>query len=228
MNHVRLLLILAAFIVAGGSASGQPLDTSLVGEWDVVGGSSPGGGSYNGTLTIDTSGRIYTLFWRVGLSRYSGMGFYQNGHLLVGWGFQNDYGVILYDLLSDGSIYGRWAFFGDGRIGSERAVRSAFSPPDSLGTLYNVFGVNPDASQYWGSFSVFGIGDVLRLRWSVRGQSLRGVGLRVGDQIVAGWGGGPYNNFGVMEYEISGDKGIGRWTVPDTDMLGRETIIRRR
>ena len=86
-----------------------------------VQGTNPGGkGSYTGTVTITSVGKLYQIDWKVG-NAYSGVGI-RNGNILsVGWGnlAQAGFGVVSYNIQSNGVLSGTWAMVKGSELGTE-------------------------------------------------------------------------------------------------------------
>ena len=71
-----------------------------------VQGTNPNGSSYQGTLTIERSGLLYLLRWRIGQDTYQGQGTLNGSILTVDWG-QPD--PVIYQVRHDGTLEGTWA-----------------------------------------------------------------------------------------------------------------------
>ncbi len=83
-----------------------------------VTGTNPDGRPYQGTLTIESRGEVYTLLWEIGSTSIEGVGLLKGDTLSAGW----ECGVVVYSVLEDGSLEGVWALCGESRVGTERAV----------------------------------------------------------------------------------------------------------
>jgi hypothetical protein len=71
-----------------------------------VQGTNPNGSSYQGTLSIERSGLLYLLRWRIGQETYQGQGTLYGNILTVDWGHPDP---VVYQVLHDGTLEGTWA-----------------------------------------------------------------------------------------------------------------------
>jgi Caspase domain len=71
-----------------------------------VKGTNPNGSAYQGTLTIERSGALYLVRWKIGKDTYEGQGTLNGSTLTVDWG-QPD--PVIYQVLHDGTLEGTWA-----------------------------------------------------------------------------------------------------------------------
>jgi hypothetical protein len=71
-----------------------------------VQGTNPNGSTYQGTLTIERSGPLYLVRWKIGKDTYAGQGTLSGSTLTVDWG-QPD--PVIYQVMNDGSLEGTWA-----------------------------------------------------------------------------------------------------------------------
>jgi uncharacterized caspase-like protein len=71
-----------------------------------VKGTNPNGSAYQGTLTIERSGALYQVRWKIGKDTYEGQGTLNGSTLTVDWG-QPD--PVIYQVLHDGTLEGTWA-----------------------------------------------------------------------------------------------------------------------
>jgi hypothetical protein len=71
-----------------------------------VQGTNPNGSAYQGTLTIERSGSLYLLRWRIGQDIFQGQGTLNGSTLTVDWG-QPD--PVIYQVQHDGTLEGTWA-----------------------------------------------------------------------------------------------------------------------
>ena len=65
-----------------------------------VQGTNPNGSPYQGTLTIERSGALYQVRWKIGTDTYEGQGTLNGSTLTVDWG-QPD--PVIYQGLNDGT-----------------------------------------------------------------------------------------------------------------------------
>lgn len=76
------------------------------------------GTPYQGTLTVEAYGEVYTLVWELGNTRIEGVGLLEGNMLSAGW----DCGVATYSILENGEMEGVWTICGENRTGTERAT----------------------------------------------------------------------------------------------------------
>ena len=91
---------------------------NLKGTYQIVASSSPGGGSYTGSVTITPTGSTYALEWNLTRESYKGVGIRRGNVLVVGWGPGQGAGVVVYEKKGDG-LDGVWATAGGTQLGSE-------------------------------------------------------------------------------------------------------------
>ncbi len=226
MNLHSLIAACIAMLVAGASmqllAQGAA-EQRVEGRWQIIEGLYDGR-QYGGEVQIDPLGMQKILRWTVQDAAFSGIGFYQNDALYVGWGTGPSYGLVLYTIRADGSLDGTWIYAGSDEVpGTEHAVRGSLDEAESV---YMVSGVNPGrGSHYSGTMKVWRDGDLYHLRWEVGTGAYDGIGLRVGNRLVVGWGAGA--DFGVIAYAVEDGRLLGRvaragGSEIGTEILGRE------
>ena len=71
-----------------------------------VQGTNPDGSPYRGTLTIERSGPLYLVRWKIGKDTYEGQGTLNGTTLTIDWG-QPD--PVIYQVMNDGTLEGTWA-----------------------------------------------------------------------------------------------------------------------
>jgi len=98
---------------------------------DVVGsyvghGTNPSGGSgpYDCDVTITKAGDVYNVQWFFGGQLgYEGVGLMKNGLFCVGYAARDGYGVVVYEVKSDGTLEGIWTTPGFTDLGTETLKR---------------------------------------------------------------------------------------------------------
>lgn len=205
---------------------------TLLGSWTITEAKTPTGDEYTGNLEIETSGDaedLYRITWDTSNGNYSGLGFYQDGRLLVGYGLNNQvYGVAAYRINRDGTLDGKWAFSEiDGKIGLEKASGGT---PGRLEGEYRIQGTDPgitdmedEVHSYSGSLQIRKARDTYQVSWRVGQQIYMGVGLRVDDWLIVGWG--PGDGFAAIDYRLNGNRATGRWAMSGNAKLGEEKLI---
>jgi hypothetical protein len=206
-------------------AQSQPA-TKIDGTWRIAEARSGDGKNYTGTVVIQSVGQIHTLFWQTSTGNRSGIAFFEDGRLFVGWGTDEETGsgIVIYKIAQDGTLDGKWtASYTAGEIGTEKATGGT---PGKIEGDYQVTGTNPGSSgRYRGVLNIRKTGETYQLSWAA-GTSFRGVGVRSGDWLVVGWGQNS-TRFGVTDYAINGDKANGRWASFNQPSLGVENLVRR-
>jgi hypothetical protein len=156
----------------------------IAGKYNVTG-SNPDGGQYKGTLEVITRGDVYQFRWNAG-RQYDGVGI-QNGNIIA-VAFANGEngkgcGVVDYDIGGDGSLNGKWGYWGVNELGTETATRNSGS---ALAGEYSAKGNNPDGKEYQAHLTVESAGNLFHFSWS---NNTDGVGIKRGDNIAVGIGG---------------------------------------
>ena len=114
---VRSLFVLVALAVSAATALAGP-----EGRYSLSGVNPGGSGTYRGNVTVTPLGEAYEVTWRIGNSRYNGVGVFSDGVLSIAYYGSNLTGVAVYREQSDGSWRGEWAVLGSGRLGKENWV----------------------------------------------------------------------------------------------------------
>jgi len=93
----------------------------IAGEYDVKG-MNPAGESYEGTLTIEKTGKTYQLEWDIGGNSTKGVGIESDDTLFVAWAVKEPVGVILYNF--DGPrAKGVWTLAGESETATENLAK---------------------------------------------------------------------------------------------------------
>jgi hypothetical protein len=215
------------------NTTGSPKDTSsststtnapaaaadIAGKYNIVG-SNPDGGSYKGTLEIIPHGDVYQFRWDAG-TQYDGVGV-ANGNV-VAVAFANGAngkgcGVVDYEIAGDGTLDGKWGYWGVDAAGSERATRNGGS---GLEGEYDATGKNPDGKEYKAKLTVEPAGKLYRFVWS---NNADGVGIKQGANVAVGIGG---KRCGFVAYQIKPDSLDGIWGGYGTDQTGTEKATKQ-
>jgi len=192
----------------------------IAGKYDLTG-TNPDGGSYQGTLEVITRGDVYQFRWNAG-SQYDGIGV-QNGKIVAvayttganGEGC----GVVDYDIRGDGSLTGKWGYWGKNEAGTEDATRTRGS---GLAGEYDGTGKNPNGTSYKVKISVEPAGSLYRFVWS---NNTDGLGIKRGNNVAVGIGG---SRCGFVMYEVKSDGSLdGVWGGGGSDKTGTEKAIRQ-
>jgi hypothetical protein len=206
-----------------GRAPATPPD--IAGKYNVVG-SNPDGSPYRGTLEVISHGDVYQFRWNAG-TQYDGVGV-ANGNV-VAVAFANGEngkgcGVVDYEISSDGSLDGKWGYWGTNEAGTEKATRTGASALGGLGIegVYDATGKNPNGKEYKAKLTVEAAGrNLYRFVWS---NNSDGVGVKQGTNVAVGIGGA---RCGFVAYEIRSDGLEGIWGGYGTDKTGTEKATKQ-
>lgn len=195
-------------------------DASIIGTWKITKSFSLNGDSYEGAVKFAKKGEGYTVQWNTNAGSYGGIAIKNGKNIFVGWG-TGTYGVVAYKINGDGTMTGSWiAAKSNGGIGTENLTGGTAG---KIAGTYQVSGNNPGKNTpYSGGLTVKQTGKVYQVSWNMPGQNAKGIGLRVGDYLVVGWGMG--GSFGVVNYAINGNKMLGRWSIGAADREGIEDL----
>jgi len=205
---------------SSNSASSSAPAPDVAGHYNVVG-TNPNGATYKGTLEVITRGDVYQFRWNAG-TQYDGVGV-QNGKI-VAVAFANGAdgkgcGVVDYDVKSDGTLDGKWGYWGTNEAGTESATRTSGS---GLEGEYDGTGKNPDGRQYKVKITVEAAGNLYHFVWS---NNSDGVGIKRGDNIAVGIGG---SRCGFVMYEVQSDGTLdGMWGGGGSDKTGTERATKQ-
>ena len=192
----------------------------IAGNYAIVG-TNEDGSPYKGALEVIKHGDVYQFRWDAG-KQYDGVGV-QNGNIIA-VAFANGAngkgcGVVDYDIASNGSLNGKWGYWGTNDAGSESVTRTSGS---GLAGEYNATGKNPDGKQYKARLTVEPAGNLYRFVWS---NNTDGVGIKRGDNIAVGIGG---TRCGFVTYQVQSDGSLdGIWGGGGSDKTGTETATKQ-
>jgi hypothetical protein len=192
----------------------------IAGKYNITG-TNPDGAPYRGTLEVITRGDVYQFRWNAG-SQYDGVGV-QNGNIIaVAYTTGTDgkgCGVVDYDIGSDGSLTGKWGYWGTNEAGTENATRTSGS--DLVGE-YDATGKNPNGNSYKVKITVEPAGNLYRFVWS---NNSDGVGIKRGNNVAVGIGGA---RCGFVMYQAQADGNLdGIWGGGGSDKTGTEKATKQ-
>jgi hypothetical protein len=185
-----------------------------------VSGSNPTGTVYKGTLEVIKRGDVYQFRWNAG-EQYDGVGVANSNIVAVAFASANGKGcgVIDYAIQSDGTLDGKWGYWGVNESGSERATRTSGS---GFVGEYDATGKNPDGKEYKATLTVEPAVNRYRFVWS---NNTEGLGIKRGDNIAVGIGG---SRCGFVTYEIQSDGTLdGIWGGYGTEKTGTEKATKQ-
>ena len=205
---------------SSSSAANSAPAPDVAGHYNIVG-TNPNGGGYKGTLEVIARGDVYQFRWNAG-TQYDGVGV-QNGKI-VAVAFANGAdgkgcGVVDYDVKSDGTLDGKWGYWGTNEAGTESATRSSGT---GLTGEYDATGKNPSGTQYKAHLTVEPAGSLYHFVWS---NNTDGVGIKRGDNVAVGIGG---SRCGFVMYEVQSDGTLdGMWGGGGSDKTGTERATKQ-
>ena len=192
----------------------------VAGKYNVTG-TNPEGGVYKGTLEVITRGDVYQFRWNAG-TQYDGVGVQNGSVIAVAFANGSDgkgCGVVDYDIADDGSLNGKWGYWGTNDAGTESATRTTGS---SLAGEYDARGKNPDGKQYQAHLTVEPAGNLYRFAWS---NNTDGIGIKRGDNVAVGIGG---RRCGFVMYQAQSDGTLdGIWGGGGSDQTGTEKAAKQ-
>ena len=192
----------------------------IAGTYNITG-SNPTGAPYKGTLEVIARGDVYQFRWNAG-TQYDGVGV-QNGKV-VAVAFANGSdgkgcGVVDYDVKGDGTLDGKWGYWGTNESGTETASRTSGS---GLEGEYDASGKNPDGREYKVKLTVEPLGKLYHFVWS---NNTDGTGIKRGDNVAVGIGG---SRCGFVTYEVQSDGSLdGMWGGGGSDQTGTEKATKQ-
>ncbi|HXT64191.1 MAG TPA: hypothetical protein VN696_14230 [Pyrinomonadaceae bacterium] len=187
---------------------------NIAGKYTITG-TNPNGSSYRGGLEVIEHGDVYQFRWLAG-NQSDGVGVVNGEVVAVAFASGANgtgCGVIDYNIQGDGSLLGRWGYWGKDEAGSENATRTGGT---GLEGEYDATGKNPNGTNYKAKLTVEPAGNLYRFVWS---NNTDGVGIRQGDNIAVGIGG---TRCGFVSYEIKPDGLEGIWGGYGSDKTGTE------
>lgn len=200
--------------VANSHPTSAPI-ANVPGRYNIIG-TNPNGSIYKGALEVVEHGDVYEFRWNAG-RQYNGVGIRNGDVIAVSFadGAQGKgCGVVDYVIMDDGTLDGRWGYWGTNESGTERAVRTAGS---GLLSTYAATGTNPNGTQYRANLVVAQFGKLYGFAWS---NHTEGIGIERGDHISVGIGG---KRCGFVSYRVKPDGTLdGVWGGYGTDQTGTE------
>ena len=194
--------------------------TDIAGDYAIVG-TNEDGSPYKGALEVIKHGDVYQFRWDAG-KQYDGVGV-PNGNVVAvafnGGSNGKGCGVVSYQILADGTLDGKWGYWGVDESGTERAARTSGS---GVAGDYNVTGKNPDGSGYKGTLSIAPKAGGYKFAWS---NNTSGFGIKQGDTLSVGIGG---SRCAFVAYEIKPDGMLdGVWGGYGSDRPGTEKATKK-
>ena len=192
---------------------------NIAGNYAITG-TNPNGSAYRGALAVIEHGDVYQFHWTAG-NQYDGVGVVNGDVVAVSFAVGSNgtgCGVVDYNIQSDGSLIGRWGYWGKDESGTENATRTSGT---GLEGEYDATGKNPNGSSYKTKLTVQPAGDLYRFVW---GNDTDGVGIKQGNNIAVGIGG---VRCGFVTYEIKANTLEGIWGGYGSDRTGTEKATKQ-
>ncbi len=202
------------------TASPELSAADIAGDYTVTG-TNENGSPYKGTLAVIKHGEVFQFRWNAG-KEYDGIGV-PNGRIVAvaftGGSNGKGCGVVTYDLLADGTLDGKWGYWGVNESGTETATHSGGS---GLEGSYSTTGTNPNGHHYKGALSVKSTAGGYTFTW---GNGSTGYGLRQGQNVSVGIGG---TRCAFMRYQVKSDGTLdGVWVGYGSEKTGTEHATRK-
>lgn len=206
----------------GGNANQTATKTTadIAGSYEIVG-TNENGSPYKGGLQVIKRGDVYQFRWSAG-KQYDGVGV-PNGNVVAvaftGGSDGKGCGVVNYELLGDGTLDGKWGYWGVNESGTEQAVRTSGS---GLAGNYDATGKNPDGSGYKATLAIEPAGSGYKFNWS---NDSSGFGVKRGSNVSVGIGGA---RCAFVAYEIKPDGMLdGIWGGYGSSKTGTEKATKK-
>jgi hypothetical protein len=203
---------------AANQVATPPAD--IAGDYDATG-TNEDGSPYKGALKVIKRGDVYQFRWTAG-RQYDGIGIPNGNVVAVAFTEGSDgkgCGVVSYQLLDDGTLDGKWGYWGRDEMGTELATRTTGS---DLSGEYNAIGKNPNGSNYKGTLSITPRAGGYQFAWS-NGSS--GFGIKQGKAVSVGIGG---QRCAFVAYEIkAGGTLEGVWGGYGSTKTGTEKAVKK-
>lgn len=207
---------------AGSTSSASRKDIS--GSYTITGTNASGRGNYGGSLVVTNRDEVYQFSWDSGGRKYDGVGVQTDNNVAVAFTDGTDgtgCGVVLYKIAADGSLDGKAGYWGNNSSETETATRTRGT---DLEGDYSITGTNTGGGKYTGTLGVKKSGAGYALTWNT-GSTLNGFGIRQGDKVSVGIGGG---KCGFVAYTVSPDGTLeGKWGSATSTSVGTETAKKK-
>jgi hypothetical protein len=93
-----------------------------VGRFDMSGTNPGSDARYNGSVSVERTGKTFRVVWTIGNARFVGTGIGDDKFLAVTYRSGNDMGLALYGHEGNGTWVGIWTYAGGQETGTERWV----------------------------------------------------------------------------------------------------------
>jgi hypothetical protein len=183
------------------------------GEYDIVESSRPDGkGGYRGKVTIKEQGPSFAVDWKLKSGEnYTGVGILNGDILGVGYG-DGVSGLAVYQIRG-GTLTAKWLL----PATPQQVGEYQLNGPASLDGIYRF------ANGMKGNVTIKPNGDSYDIVWNLPAGTYTGVGVKMGDRLVA-VSGSTDQLFGAVAYHLSGERLQGIWTVAGQNGVGTEVL----
>ncbi len=185
-------------------------------------GTNENGSLYKGALEVIKHGDVYQFRWNAG-RQYDGVGVPNGGVVAVAFTEGSDgkgCGVVSYRIVGDGTLDGKWGYWGLNESGTEKATRASGS---GLAGDYKTVGKNPNSSEYKGALTVSSKAGGYTFAWD---NEATGFGIQRANNVTVGIGGA---KCAFVAYEVKpGGVLDGVWGGYGSDKTGTEKATKKK
>jgi hypothetical protein len=212
-----------ALEAADVASTPRPQRDPFAGMWKIAEATTTEGVPYEGTLEITNAGPRYKVKWNLAGTTVNGLALPVGNRLCVAYNGE-DFSVIVYKIAADGSMKGRWAYSSASASDRDGLENVAAGDAGELEGIRAVKGLNPDATSYEGTIEISETGETYQLQWEILGRTIKGVGIKVDDNLFVA---SAYEgSFGVVSYTFEGSRAKGVWTLGGESKLGTEDLAK--
>ena len=206
---------------AGASAEGASVFEDISGSYTVTG-TNENGSAYKGALEVIKQGDVYQFRWNAG-RQYDGVGIPNGNVVAVAFTEGSDgkgCGVVSYRIVGDGTLDGKWGYWGLNESGTEKATRTGGS---SLAGDYKTVGKNPNGSEYKGALTISPKAGGYTFAWD---NDATGFGIQRANNVSVGIGGA---KCAFVAYEVKpGGVLDGVWGGYGSEKTGTEKATKKK
>ncbi len=169
---------------ANAPSEGAPTTEDITGSYAITG-TNENGSAYQGALQVIKHGDVYQFRWNAG-RQYDGVGIPNGNVVAVAFTEGSDgkgCGVVSYRILGDGTLDGKWGYWGLNESGTEVATRTAGS---GLAGAYKTVGKNPNGGEYKGALTISTKAGGYTFSWD---NEATGFGIQRANNVSVGIGG---------------------------------------
>jgi hypothetical protein len=123
-------------------------------------------------------------------------------------------------------LRGRWASSGFAEGDRDAFENATGRSGGKIEGNYTVKGLNSDGTRYQGKLKIVKTGQTFQLEWEVLGTTLKGVGIKVGDELFVALGDKDKAPYGVVGYSFDGAHAKGVWTLGGEEVVAKENLTK--